>query len=596
MKGLLLDRTLRGMTFVAVIASVFLLVFALHRLVQTETEIAGHFGESLLWALYQAQHDEQRLIVGAFEWNDGERMADDAERLRLLVDVAISRLDVFSQGTLARAASATGQGRVIEDARANLSDFDRIVAEAITRRSALPGTAVDTLSSNVGRLRILANRVLLAERHAIAVQRDRYSAVLWQAIVALLLILACIALIVGRLLASLRGAAIARDALRRDRDFSNLLLQSSGDGVVAFDLEGRCTHFNSAMEGMFPAPGGAEVVGHRIQDVYQLPDGHTIMNMIEGTLAGQSLHMAAHALPPGDRYVEKFTYPIWSDDAVVGGILSIRDVTDTHLARVQLVEHRDQLEGTVRERTKDLEESLERETKLRELYKGFVSMVSHQFRTPLSIVDSSAQRMMRRGREMSEEEIRERAGKIRMAILRLTRLVSSTLNAAKLDAGEIDFAPRRCDLGKLIKEACEREKETAPDRRFSMALDHLPDQTWCDPLLIDHAIANLLSNAVKYSAAPEPIKITAGAAGKWLHIMVSDSGVGIPEDEQGKLFERFFRARTAAGIEGTGIGLNVVRTIARMHGGDVDVRSQEGGGSTFILKLPNEGKSAHDGG
>lgn len=586
------DKTLKGTTFVAVVASVCLLVFALHRLVQTEAEIAGHFGESLLWALYQAQHDEQRLIVGIYEWNNGRRTAEDAERLRLLLDVAISRFDVFSHGTLAKAPSVAGQGSVVEAARANLSDFDRIVAEAIPQRLELPREAVETLNSNVSKLRIVANRVLLAERNAIAAQRDRYSAVLWQAIVALLLILACIALIVGRLLSSLRSVAIARDALRRDRDFSNLLLQSSGDGVVAFDLEGRCTHCNSAMGGIFPAPGGAAVIGHRIQDVYGLPDGHTIVNMMLGTLAGQSLHMAAHALPSGERYVEKFTYPIWSDNAVVGGILSIRDVTDAHLARLQLVEHRDQLEETVQERTKDLEDSLERETKLRELYKGFVSMVSHQFRTPLSIVDSSAQRMIRRGREMSEEEIRERAGKIRTAILRLTRLVSSTLNAAKLDAGEIDFAPRHCDLGKLIAEACEREKETAPDRQFSMELDDLPDQVWCDPLLIDHTIANLLSNAVKYSAAQEPIRITATVAGKWLHIEVCDKGVGIPEDEQGKLFERFFRARTAVGIEGTGIGLNVVRTIARMHGGDVDVRSREGGGSTFILRLPIDEKSA----
>src|SRR5690606_38692681 len=150
-------------------------------------------------------------------------------------------------------------------------------------------------------------------------------------------------------------------------------------------------------------------------------------------------------IPTGNRYIEKFTYPFWSGKAMVGGILFIRDVTDTHLARMQLVEHCDQLEATVTERTRDLEKTLERDTRLRELYKGFVSMVSHQFRTPLSIVDSSAQRMIRRGKDMSEVEIRERAGKIRMAILRLTRLVSSTLNATKLDAGEIDFAARRCD-------------------------------------------------------------------------------------------------------------------------------------------------------
>jgi len=179
-------------------------------------------------------------------------------------------------------------------------------------------------------------------------------------------------------------------------------------------------------------------------------------------------------------------------------------------------------------------------------------MVSHQFRTPLSIVDSSAQRMIRRGKEMSEAEIRERAGKIRTAALRLTRLVSSTLNATKVDAGEIDVAIRRCDLGRLVEEACERQKETDPDREFRLRLDRLPPLVPCDPLLIDQAIANLLSNAVKYSAPPDrstfpPMSRAMGAPARLR------PGRGHSEEERPKLFERFFRAKTAAGVEGTGI-------------------------------------------
>lgn len=578
------------MTLAAVAASGLLLIFALQRLVQTEAEVAGRFGESLLWFLYQAQHEEQRLIAGVFEWNDSARTGEDAAQLRLLADVAVSRLDVFSQGTLARAAADANAGDTIEAARANLLAFERTLQAAIRQASPVPRAALDALRGDVSRLRVAAIRVFLAERDTIARQRDRYSSVLWQAIVAILLILALGAFIVMRLLASLRSAARARDALRRDRDFSNLLLESSGDGVVAFDTEGRCTRWNSAMGRLFPALCGSNVVGQPIKDAYGLPDGHVILGMIRDTLAGQSLHMPAHPVPGGNRYVEKFTYPIRSRAAIVGGILFIRDVTDAHLARLELVGHRDRLEAMVQERTRDLEESLERETRLRELYKSFVSMVSHQFRTPLSIVDSSAQRMIRRGREMSEAEIRERAGKIRTAALRLTRLVSSTLNATKVDAGEIDLAIRCCDLGKLVEEACERQKETDPDRVFSLDLDRLPRLVPCDPLLIDQAIANLLSNAVKYSPPPSPIEIAADVEGRWVRLKVCDRGVGIPEEERSRIFERFFRARTAAGVEGTGIGLHFTRTIARMHGGDVEALPREGGGSTFILSIPIEEK------
>jgi len=581
-------RTVSGMTIGAVVACALLLTFALHRLVQTEAELATGFGESLLYALFQAHDEEQRLILEAYDWKNSERLTEDTERLRLQMDLAISRLDVVSHGTLGRALADANEDAVIESARVNLMAFDEALQTAILQGSAIAQARLAVLRADASRLKAAATRVFLAERDNVARQRDRYSSVLWEAIIAVFLILGCGIFIVARLLASLRSAAHAEDALRRDRDFSNLLLESSGDGVIAFDMDGRCTHWNSVMGGMFPAPCGSDVVGRLIQDAYRLPEGHVILNMMRDTLAGQSLHMPAHPIPTGSRYVEKFTYPVRSGKVIVGGILFIRDVTDAHLARMQLVEHRDQLETTVRERTRDLEESLERETRLRELYKGFVSMVSHQFRTPLSIVDSSAQRMIRRGKEMSEEEIRERAGKIRTAILRLTRLVSSTLNAAKLDAGEIDFAVRRCDLGNLIVEACERQRETTPDRRFRIELDQLPDSVSCDPLLIEQVVANLLSNAVKYSSPPDPIEIAANVDERWIHIKVSDRGVGFPEDDHDNLFERFFRAKTAVGVEGTGIGLHVARTIARMHGGDVTAFARNGGGSTFVLRIPKE--------
>lgn len=581
-------RTISGMTIGAVVASALLLTFALHRLVQTEAELATGFGESLLYALYQAHDEEQRLILKAYDWNSSERLTEDAEQLHLQMDLAISRMNVVSQGTLGRAVADANEATVIETARSNLMAFDNALQAALLHRSAIPQARLEVLRADASKLKAAATRVLVAERDNVARQRNRYSSVLWEAIVAIFLILGCGIVIVGRLLASLRSTARAKDALRRDRDFSNLLLQSSGDGVIAFNVDGRCTHWNSVMGEMFPASCSSDVVGQLVKDAYRLPEDHVILKMMCDTLMGHSLHMPAHPLPGSDRYVEKFTHPVRSGRAIVGGILFIRDVTEAHLARMQLVEHRDQLEATVKERTRDLEESLERETRLRELYKGFVSMVSHQFRTPLSIVDSSAQRMIRRGKEMSEEEIRERAGKIRTATLRLTRLVSSTLNATKLDAGEIDFAPRRCDLGKLIVEACERQKETTPNRRFTMELDQLPGSVSCDPLLIDQVVANLLSNAVKYSSPPDPIDVMVAVDDRWLHIKVSDRGIGFSKGERDKLFERFFRAQAAIGIEGTGIGLHVARTIARMHGGDVDALPRNGGGSTFVLRIPKE--------
>jgi signal transduction histidine kinase len=233
------------------------------------------------------------------------------------------------------------------------------------------------------------------------------------------------------------------------------------------------------------------------------------------------------------------------------------------------------------------EASLEREREVSRLHRAFVSMVSHQFRTPLAIIDSSAQRMIRRGAGMPPEEVTSRAGKIREATRRLTRLMESTLNAARLEAGEINFNPRDCDIAALIREACAHQRELAPSALLEEQLEGLPTHLHCDPTLVEQAVANLVSNAVKYSPPGAPVLLRgATGPGGAAVLEVVDQGVGIPADELGRVFDRFFRARTAEGVTGTGIGLAFARHVARLHGGDVTVVSEEGKGSIFTLRLP----------
>lgn len=588
MNILVSKRTVTALTIAIVAACAVLLSLALHRLMEAEKDLSNSVGENVLWLISQVHYEDHRLALTGEAWNRGNRTDADVEQLRLRLDMAFSRLALLSEGMLGEVIARNLGNEPIETATAHLKAFEQALRIAAVSKIDIPQPVLDNLLSDAAMFRSAANDIMIAERNSAAGQREKYRGILFEASIAVILIFGFGIFIVMRLVASLRSVALAENTLRRDRDFSRLLLESSGDGVAAFDREFRCTHWNSAMSAMFPVPDGKDIVGHLIQKAYSFPDNHMIMDLMRQTLAGESLHMPAHAIPDSTRYIEKFTYPIKSGDTIIGGILFFRDVTDAHSAQLELVKHRDQLETIVAERTRDLEESLARETGLRELYKGFVSMVSHQFRTPLSIIDASAQRIIRRGRQMTEEEIHERAGKIRAAVLRLTRLVSSTLNAAKMDAGQIDVDIRRCDLAKLIVEACERQKETSPNRIFHIELEHLPAWTSCDPLLIDQVVANLLSNAVKYSSPPHSIDVSAEVDHQQVRIRVSDRGVGIPEEERHKLFERFFRARTAVGVEGTGIGLHVARTIARMHGGDVDAFAREGGGSIFVLTIPRE--------
>jgi signal transduction histidine kinase len=231
------------------------------------------------------------------------------------------------------------------------------------------------------------------------------------------------------------------------------------------------------------------------------------------------------------------------------------------------------------------EAALAHEREVSRLHRAFTSVVSHQFRTPLSIIDASAQRMLRRGTAMSADEIVTRVSKIRNACQRLTRLMESTLNAARLEQGEIAFHARPCDLHQLVATVCDNQPEE-DQNRIECALEKLPRLVMADTTLLEQAVQNLLSNALKYSPPSTLVLVRGAQHGSDVAISVEDSGVGIPADEVRFVSERFFRARTAEGIPGTGIGLNFVSQIMELHGGRVEVSSVEGQGSIFTLVFP----------
>lgn len=230
--------------------------------------------------------------------------------------------------------------------------------------------------------------------------------------------------------------------------------------------------------------------------------------------------------------------------------------------------------------------SLLKERELSQLYREFVSMVSHQFRTPLTVIDMTAQRIMRRGVRLTEKEIFERTATIRDAATRLTMLMESTLNAARFDQGEIAFDPVACDLRGLITEVSARYAKLEPERMIEISCETLPSTVLCDPILTEQAISNLLSNALKYSSSNTSVQVSGWVEHNWIVISVRDFGVGIPEEDMPRLFDRYFRARTAKGIIGTGVGLSFAREIVHMHGGTIDVTSREDSGTTFTIRLP----------
>lgn len=240
----------------------------------------------------------------------------------------------------------------------------------------------------------------------------------------------------------------------------------------------------------------------------------------------------------------------------------------------------------------NLQRSLDKERELSGLQRQFVAMVSHEFRTPLAIIDGNAQRLRRRPEKLSADRVLKVAGAIRTSVLRLTDLMESVLAAARMEGGQIKFEPEAFDIRDMVADTCRSYADINTRHVIKADLGALPESYRGDVKLLRQVISNLVSNAVKYSPEGTTVRVQGRkAANGDLVIAVVDRGVGIPKDEVERLFERFFRASTSTGIPGSGIGLHLVKQLVDLHQGRMDVRSTVGEGTTFEVVLPATGPS-----
>lgn len=235
-----------------------------------------------------------------------------------------------------------------------------------------------------------------------------------------------------------------------------------------------------------------------------------------------------------------------------------------------------------------LEEQLAQEQRLALLQRNFISMASHEFRTPLTIIDGHARRLIKTKDTLPPAETGERAGKIRAAVLRLTHLIDNLLNSARLfDGGAtLYFHPAEMDMAALLREVCQLHREMVPAGVIGEHLSSAAMPMIGDTKLLYLLFSNLLSNAVKYSPGGGAIEVEAEMRADEIVVAVADRGIGIPASDLERLFERYHRGSNVSGIVGTGVGLYLVKMVADLHHGRVEVQSAEGAGSRFTVRLP----------
>ena len=192
-------------------------------------------------------------------------------------------------------------------------------------------------------------------------------------------------------------------------------------------------------------------------------------------------------------------------------------------------------------------------------------MASHEFRTPLTIIDGHARRLAKVGADTSTKDIVTRGEKIRQAALRMTTSIEDLLSSSRLVDGEAKtfFRPAPIELVSLLRNVCKLQRDISPGSNITEEFEASPLPMIGDQQLLSQAFGNLLSNAIKYSPRGSPIHVCTRRDRQWIAVAVRDQGIGIPQDELDQVFECYCRGSNVSGIVGTGIGLYLVKTIAR---------------------------------
>ncbi|MFT3690581.1 sensor histidine kinase [Paenirhodobacter sp.] len=245
--------------------------------------------------------------------------------------------------------------------------------------------------------------------------------------------------------------------------------------------------------------------------------------------------------------------------------------------------HRALLEETVAQRTRELQDALASERRAKEVYRSFIVTVPHQFRTPLSVILMIAQRQLRRP-DLDSQTLQRKFRRIVEAAQRLNRLLGGVMSVVTMDAREL--TRHRVDLNAVVGPALQQVREENPDREIRSDLSEAPLWIEADAVLLEQVVLNLLTNAVKYSGAESPVVLRTGRKGSGVFCSVTDYGVGIPDQAQATIFERFYRAPNVHHLPGMGVGLSLSRDIVTMHDGTIDFTSAEGQGSAFTITFP----------
>jgi two-component system phosphate regulon sensor histidine kinase PhoR len=253
-----------------------------------------------------------------------------------------------------------------------------------------------------------------------------------------------------------------------------------------------------------------------------------------------------------------------------------------HILDISMVPLRDAGDWSVALYLRDVTEVRRLETVRRD----FVANISHELRTPLASIKAVVEALQ--GGALEEEDLaQEFLGGINDEVDRLSLLVEELMELARIESGQVPFRFEPIDAQEILHDSVRRLEPQAMRASVSLTVEEgEPGVVSADRDRLERALVNLIHNAIKFTPSGGSVTVSGVAAHGWVELRVRDTGVGISPEQLGRIFERFYKVDKARGNPGTGLGLAIVKHVAEAHGGSVSVKSTQGEGSTFAIRLP----------
>jgi len=381
------------------------------------------------------------------------------------------------------------------------------------------------------------------------------------------------------------------------------LFRYATEGIIVVNASGEIVNANPAAERMFGYDSG-ELLSAKVEDLVpsrfsghqQKRENYTHQPHARPMGMGMDLFGKRKDLTEFPVEISLSSYVFGNERFVIGFII---DITRRKAAEERLKHYSAELEKQVEkrtmimreaiqelERTRDeLNDALEKEKELSELKTRFVSMASHEFRTPLATILSSLSLVSKYGEAGDKDKQVKHVTRIKGAVNHLTDILNDVLSISRLEEGRISLTLEPFDLREVINDVLNEMRPICKDAQ-SINYRHKGESTvHLDKKILRNIIFNLVSNAIKFSGEGKQIMVETESHDSVLMLSVQDEGMGISIEDQKHLFERFFRGHNATNVQGTGLGLNIVAKYVELMNGQIDFESELEKGTKFKIKF-----------